>query len=147
MDERTYLKVKIKSLAEEAKIIRKETKRAKSISIKNGLAEHRRGVVRFEARHTLLAYGFLRGLEYHQMEQKASEAPDWAKVKRMIERYGLHREWDGEKQDFTIGYLEAKKLKEEQMIRFDQWVEQAQIIAFDADDEIPQDANSSCQSA
>ena len=126
MDERTYLKVKIKSLAEEAKIIRLETKRAKNISIKNGLAGHRRGIVRFEARHTHLAYGFLRGLECRQMEQKAFEAPDWAKVKRMIERYGLHREWDGEKQDFTVGYLEAQKIRKEQMTCFDQWVEQAQ---------------------
>lgn len=125
MDERIYLRVKLKSLAAEAKIIRLETKRARQISIKNGLAEHRKGIVRFEARHTYLAYGFLRGLEYHQIEQKASEAPDWAKVKRMIERYGLHRAWDGERQNFTVGCLEAKKIKEEQMICFDKWIEQA----------------------
>ena len=126
MDERTYLKVKIKSLAEEARIIRKETKRARKVSIKNGLAEHRKGIVRHEARHTCLAYGFLRGLEYRQMEHKAFEAPDWARVKRMIERYGLHRGWDGEKGDFEVTYLDAKKLKEEQLASFDLWVERAQ---------------------
>jgi len=60
-DERIYLKVKILSLAEESRIIRKETRAAKQDSIKNGLYLHRVWVVRTEARVTYLAYGFLRG--------------------------------------------------------------------------------------
>jgi hypothetical protein len=124
MDKRTYLKVKIKSLAEEARIIRKETKRARKASIKNGLALHRKGIVRHEARHTYLAYGFLRGLEYRQMEHKAFEAPDWAKVRRMIERYGLHNGYENETWDFT--HSEANEFRKEQLKRFDLWVERAQ---------------------
>ena len=126
MDERTYLKVKIKSLAEEAKIIRTETKRARKVTIKNGLALHRKGIVRREARHTHLAYGFLRGREYREMENKAFEAPDWAKVRRMIERYGLHNGFENE--TFDIPYKEAQKLREEQMARFDAWVERAKEV-------------------
>ena len=124
MDERTYLKVKIKSLAEEARIIRKETKRARKVTIKNGLALHRTGIVRREARHTHLAYGFLRGLEYRQMEHKAFEAPDWAKVRRMIERYGLHNGYeDGA---LIVSYDEASRIHKEQLAKFDLWVERAQ---------------------
>lgn len=120
MDERTYLKVKIKSLAEEARIIRKETKRAKRVSIKNGLAEHRKGVVRNEARHTHLAYGFLRGREYRQMEPKAHETPNWDKVRKMVSKYGTHfgaygyENWKQERAD-----------REELLRRFDAWLEQA----------------------
>lgn len=122
MDERAYLKVKIKSLAAEAKIIRKETKRAKRASIKDGLALHRKGVVRFEARHTHLAYGFLRGREYRKMENKAHQTPDWAKVRRMIDRYGTHLDWNSE----DCGYSDHGDRKEAVLKRFDEWVERAQ---------------------
>ncbi len=122
MDERTYLKVKIKSLAAEAKIIRLETKRAKRASIKDGLALHRKGIVRFEARHTHLAYGFLRGREYRQIENKAREAPDWAKVRKMIEKYGTHL--DGSSED--CGYSDHRDRKKAVLKCFDEWVERAQ---------------------
>jgi hypothetical protein len=124
MDERMYLKVKIKSLAAEARIIRKETKRAKRASIRDGLALHRKGPVRFEARHTHLAYGFLRGLEYRQMEQKAHTPPDWDKVRRMIERYGAHLEWGSE----DCGYSDYEIRKITVLKRFDEWREQAQTV-------------------
>ncbi len=124
MDERTYLKVKIKSLAAEAKIIRLETKRAKRASIRDGLALHRKGAVRFEARHTHLAYGFLRGREYRQIEQKAHTPPDWDKVRRMIERYGAHLDWNSE----DCSYGNSILAKEAVLERFDEWREQAQMV-------------------
>lgn len=124
MDERTYLKVKIKSLAEEAKIIRLETKRAKRASIRDGLSLHRKGPVRHEARHTHLAYGFLRGRGYRQIEPKAHVAPDWDKVRKMIERYGTHLEWGSE----DCGYADHKDRKAEVRKRFEEWLEQAQLI-------------------
>ena len=125
MDERTYLKVKIKSLAEEARIIRKETKRARTVSIKNGLALHRKGIVRNEARHTCLAYGFLRGLEYRQMEHKAFVAPDWAKIRRMVQKYGSH--WDNTAEN-CYGTLALQAVADEReaiLKRLDQWIEKA----------------------
>lgn len=120
MDERTYLKVKIKSLAEEARIIRRETKLAKSTSIKNGLAEHRKGVVREEARLTHLAYGFLRGREYRQMEAITHTTPNWDRVRKMVSKYGTHfaaygyENWKQERED-----------REQLLKRFDEWVEEA----------------------
>jgi len=72
-DSRIYLKVKIKSLAAEARIIRHEEAKArkwKNTALRVGLAGHRRGIVRSAARHTHLAYGFLRGRPYKAMEAK-----------------------------------------------------------------------------
>lgn len=120
MDERIYLKVKIKSLAAEAKIIRLEEKRAKRVSIRDGLADHRRGVVRIEARHTHLAYGFLRGKEYKQIEAKAHEAPDWKRVRKMIQKYCVHRA--------ACLWKKAITDREETLKRFDEWVEKAQAV-------------------
>jgi len=122
MDERVYLKVKIKSLAEEAKIIRKETKRAKRASIRDGLALHRRGIIRFEARHTYLAYGFLRSREYRKIEPKAHVSPNWEKVRKMIEKYGAHLDWNSE----DCSYATHKDRKAEVRKRFEEWLERAQ---------------------
>ncbi|MEE8114492.1 MAG: hypothetical protein V3T23_09055 [Nitrososphaerales archaeon] len=121
MDERAYLKVKIKSLAAEAKIIRKETKRAKRASIRDGLALHRKGIVRTEARHTHLAYGFLRGREYRQMERTTHEAPDWDKVRKMVDKYGSHLDWSSE----DCGYSSHSARKQEVRKRFEAWLTRA----------------------
>ena len=76
-------KVKIKSLMEEAKIIRFEESR-NSGWVVAGLREHRIGIVRSEQRHTILAYCFLRGLKYNQVENNCKKAPDIKKILRII---------------------------------------------------------------
>lgn len=86
MDYRTFLKVKIKSLGEEALIIKKEERKSKHLRAR--LREHRIDIVRYETRHSLLAYGFLRGTPYKQIESKCDQKPDTEKVWRMIARYG-----------------------------------------------------------
>lgn len=102
-----YLKVKIKSLAAEAQIIRKEEHRAQSAyrfsSNKQGLEErytrdfsefqglrnHRRVDVRSEARAALVAYGFLRGRKYQSIEKPDEKNPPrWDRVLRLAEKYG-----------------------------------------------------------
>lgn len=112
----TYLKVKIKSLAAEAAIIKREENRHKhfrlveqahpenrdlmvlvskrkpihpdSISLVNGLADHRKRIVRSEQRATLVAYGFLRGRTFAQMEPQAKSLPSRERVEKMVTRYG-----------------------------------------------------------
>ena len=111
-DQRVYLKVKVKSLAAEARIIRTEERRNKYF--RSGLAEHRRTVVRREARHTLLAYGFLRGRKYQQIENNAQNPPDWARVKKMVAKYGTN--WMPEE-----GLRDYHKRQEETLLRFEQW--------------------------
>lgn len=96
-----FLKVKVKSLAAEAKIIRHEERRCKNIQrfgdekertvawlLRGSLAGHRRGVVRKEARHSLLALGYLRGNLYRAMERTCHENPNWEEVERMVKKYG-----------------------------------------------------------
>lgn len=87
IDRREMLRIKIKSLAEEARIIRKEEHRTHG-ALRNELHLHRVGVVRHEARHTHIAYGLLRGRTIEQIEPGAKVDPDMKKVEAMLKRYG-----------------------------------------------------------
>ncbi len=91
MDRRILLKIKLKSLVAESRIIRREERRHKGEDnrfIRGEMEAHRNHVVGKEARLTLLAYSFIRGREYRQVEAKAETEPDWKKVLAMVERYG-----------------------------------------------------------
>jgi phage-related protein len=58
------------------------------------------------------------------MEQKAHTPPDWDKVRRMIERYGSH--WDYNSED--CNYTNSTLAKEAALKRFDEWEEQAKTV-------------------
>lgn len=96
---KVYLKVKIKSLAEESKIIRKEENRVPKASPEFfGLRSHRKFDVRHEARSALLAYGFLRGVEYRNIESKTKRQPDLNRIIELVYKYGDYRgQRDGKK--------------------------------------------------
>lgn len=98
------LRVKIKSLAAEAQFIRIEEQRAKvnarwardkgknsqeAAELCASLRNHRVHTVRSEARSTQLAYGYLRGRTYLQIEQsrRRDNSPDWDAIRRMVKRY------------------------------------------------------------
>jgi len=90
-----YLRVKIKSLAAEARIIRHEERRARQHDVDGapssifwGLRYHRTQNVRDEARASLLAYGFLRGRAYARMENKCYEPPPMGRVAELVKKYG-----------------------------------------------------------
>ena len=101
-----HLKVKIKSLSAEAGIIRQEEEKAlarhrekvgdeegkippeKSLCPRyEGLRNHRTGIVRWAARHNLLAYAFLRDQSYAEVEAQGSEEPNWDEVKKVALRF------------------------------------------------------------
>lgn len=93
---REFLRVKIKSLAAEARIIRHEERKVKARRREPGeepdtlffdLQRHRKIDVRREARSALLAYGFIRGTTYVAMEVKPHTKPDWKRVQKMVERF------------------------------------------------------------
>lgn len=85
---RVYLKIKVKSLAEEAKIIRNEERKYKGESPEfQGLHLHRINDVRKESRSANLAYGFLKGRSYSQIEHPNSRRPDWDRVYNLIKKY------------------------------------------------------------
>lgn len=101
------LRIKIKSLAAEARIIRHRERSLRLFKAKGGgkeyrkvgqlserakatwldLRNHRTREVRSETRSSLLAYGYLRGTPYLAMESKCWTKPDWIKIGSMIERF------------------------------------------------------------
>lgn len=104
------LKIKIKSLAEEARIIRSDERKhldasradrkanrpfQKNWDAWGRLNTHRIFDVRIEQRATLIAYGYLRGKAYRQIEQAphwlkapySRPGPDWTKITAMIAKY------------------------------------------------------------
>jgi hypothetical protein len=112
MDQRVYLKIKIKSLAEETRIIRKEEK--KKGPFREGLYLHRIGVVRTEARATLLAYNFIRGVPYNATEPNTTQPfYNIDKVKAMVKRYGKMPE--------SLKSSEWTMEKDEELKRLEEW--------------------------
>ena len=101
------LKVKIKSLAEEARIIRLEERRAcgrrkaktgvhpdykvwvgRDDVLRESLHRHRIDVVRAEQRVSLLAYAYVRGVPFRAAEPKCATEPDWDRVRKLVEKFG-----------------------------------------------------------
>lgn len=90
------LRIKILSLAEEARHIRRWEKRLwkaarhhpQAGETAQSLYRHRMDEVGSEARNTLLAFGYLRGRAYKSMEPRRYSNPSWASIKAMVEKYG-----------------------------------------------------------
>lgn len=100
---KTYLKIKIKSLAAEAGIIRHEERRWRKAPTNTGtphplyfgLRQHRVFTVRREARSSQLAYGFMRGRPYKSMEPACRRPPDWANIKKIAARFSDEKTMEG----------------------------------------------------
>ncbi len=148
------LKIKVMSLAAEARIIRAEEKRLKKANrrliasgktdqmtkedrdaylgkrskVINDLHSHRIAVVRPAARHSLLAYGFLRGKKYCEIESKVRvslcetemtngrntidiviNTPDWKEVGKNVSKF----DWDHDTAKFAAWLAAAKQHIEE----------------------------------
>lgn len=117
-DRRLFLKVKIKSLVAESRIIRQEERRQNCPYTRTDLLEHRRGVVRFHSRINNLAYGFIRGRSYRQMERSTHTSPDWNKVWGLVKRFGACFDLasrDGEKWSL---YQQRLKDQEENFLKW-----------------------------
>lgn len=88
IDRREMLRIKAKTLADEARIIRGEERRARG-SMREEMRVHRISVVRDEARATYLAYGLVKGKTLDKIEvSKTRTEALWKKVRGMIEKYG-----------------------------------------------------------
>lgn len=97
-----YLKIKVVSLAAEARLIRKDEQKFKKRpgptcrEIFWGLREHRTKDVRSESRSALIAYGYLRGRAYSTIESKGKHGrrpdPDWTRIVQLIVKYGQNKD-------------------------------------------------------
>jgi hypothetical protein len=83
------LRINIQSLSNEARVNRREVKRARDPEVKNSLATHRRVTVRQEARLAHLALAFVRGRPYKRVENKVREnnEPNPGRLVRKINRF------------------------------------------------------------
>jgi hypothetical protein len=81
------VRVKLKSLAAEARIIRKEELRTFG-QLREELYRHRMDVVRVEARATHIAYGLMRGRTLEKMSDPNPPVAIIAKASVMYGKYG-----------------------------------------------------------
>ena len=90
------LKIKLKSLAEEQRIIRKEELKHKGKwSFKaERLIAHRKFHIRPIIRATHVVYGLIKGKEYHEIEQVSYSQPDWKSIKTMAKKYGSKEDYE-----------------------------------------------------
>lgn len=103
MSRATHLKIKLKTLAAEARIIRLEECKALDSGRKGlradrnyephyrtfwDLRDHRTGIVRPVARTNNLAYGFLLGRSYAEMEPETRTGADFEEVLKIVKRFG-----------------------------------------------------------
>jgi hypothetical protein len=82
------LRVNLKSLIAESRIIRLETRRC-GIQYKDRLHLHRVGKLRFELRHACLALCYLRGRKYKQAEPKSFTSPNVEAIQAKLKRHGI----------------------------------------------------------
>jgi hypothetical protein len=87
IDRREMLRVKVKSLAAEARIIRREEQRSHG-QLRQELHEHRAQYLRGIARSTHIAYGLIKGRTIEQMEPTRTSEPDWDAIDKMLKKYG-----------------------------------------------------------
>jgi hypothetical protein len=79
------LRINVKSLAAEARLIRHEERRA-GPAFRNMLADHRRGRVRDEARYAQLALAFVRGRPYSTVE-RTEKGIDFKRLVEKVKRF------------------------------------------------------------
>lgn len=89
VDKREMLRIKVKSLAEEARIIRREEQRTWGL-LRAELHNHRVVQVRRAARSAYIAYGLIKGRTMAEMEgsRMPFNVPDWPGIYKMVMRYG-----------------------------------------------------------
>lgn len=87
VDRREMLRVKLKSLAEESRLIRREERRTYG-QLQQELHLHRTKNVRSAARSTHIAYALIKGRTMEQIEHPKSKEPDWTEIERLLKKYG-----------------------------------------------------------
>lgn len=84
------LRVNVKSLAAESRLIRQEEKRCGLIYVEL-LRFHRINELREESRYAGLALAFIRGRKYSEVENKGSRSVDVIRLEKKVEKFIHHR--------------------------------------------------------
>lgn len=118
-----HLRIKIKTLAAEARIIRHAEDRAHrrgQMDLRESLCNHRREDVRAAARISLLALALLRDVPYSRLEtstRRPLRPEDWATVVKTAERFSAPS-WELSKEE-----------QADRKARYDAWLEEAKKTA------------------
>ena len=126
-----FLRVKIRSLAEEAKIIRHEEAKCRRPHAEprepyEQLRLHRTGEVRDEARSALLAYGLLRGRAYAQIERFSLEPPDLNRVLELLRKFGDYTRLNALAGCYQLSWQYSSKPSAEQAALLVAWMRDSQ---------------------
>lgn len=84
------LRVNVKSLAAEARLIREEIRKARNPEAKASLACHRSWRVKPESRLAQLALAYVKGVPYRVVERTAKTPVDSAKLTNKLSRFTNH---------------------------------------------------------
>jgi hypothetical protein len=89
INKKLALKVKVKHLAEEVRIIKREEYRSDDDDTRDWLHIHRIHGVRPECRASHIAYAFAKGMALKKIEKFPEEIPQtvWARVTKMVNLY------------------------------------------------------------
>ncbi len=90
------------------------------------LHEHRIAKVRPEIRAALLAYGFLRGRTYLQIENNTKSRPPWTLVIKNIKQFGVFMTSD---QLIEKGYTDLSEQESALKQRFAEWIDNSGLPA------------------
>jgi len=83
------LKLRVKSGSDECSRFKQQLKNPNlSRFQRSTLEQEYRTIIKSDARCMNLAYGFLRGRTYTEIERDAKTAPDWERVFEFVNRYG-----------------------------------------------------------
>lgn len=119
MDRLNELKVKVKSLAEEARIIRKEEKKTVGYR-RERLYLHRILDVRMEARASQIAYACLRGVHYEKVEPNPEKGYWWEqaikRARKIALNFGPEFPWYGD-----TPYKEKRAVEEQHKKQVEEW--------------------------
>ena len=118
-DKRAYLRVKVKSLAVEARIIRADIRKYNrrysarqhdaDKAILGGMMSHLRQDVSPEARASQIAAAYLRGKAYATVEPTAKKEPDWKRVTTNVKTFGTYQQvtaFDAWLKDAQLRFIE-----------------------------------------
>lgn len=85
------------------------------------LHHKRTAILRKKARSHYLAYAFLKGRAYSDLEEKCHETPDWDKVERLVMEYSTPHLTRDDEESYGDNIIKVKQ-------KFEEWIQLAKAV-------------------
>lgn len=110
------LKIKIKTLVDESREIRRqELANKRNETLVGELYLHRTGIVRTAARESMIAYGIIRGRSYLAIEAVCRKAPSWKAIANLVDKFGARADYSGKVADVMQDFADRKKAQKQRL--------------------------------